>query len=67
MNVDYKWGAVSTNDPSPVPIKYHTKEQAERYADYMTSLIDSWEENSNGFWNKEHWKVKPEAWIIKEI
>ena len=48
---DYKWGAVSSNDPSPVPMKYFTKEEAEAHANTMNALIDSWEENTKGFWN----------------
>ena len=65
--LDYTWGVVSTNDPSPVSMKYHTKEQAQRYAEFMNSLIDSWEENPDCFWNKEHWKVKPEPWISERL
>ena len=64
---EYTHGALSPNDPSQVPMKYYTKEEAEAHANNMNQLIDSWEENKNGFWNKDHWKVKPEPWIVKEL
>jgi len=65
--IDYEWGAVSANDPSPVPMKYFTKEEAEAHANNMNALIDSWEENTKGFWNKDHWKVKPEPWKVVSL
>ena len=64
---EYTHGALSPNDPSPVPMKYFTKEAAEAHANSMNQLIDSWEENPKGFWNKDHWKVKPELWVVKEL
>jgi hypothetical protein len=64
---DYAWGALSPNDPTQVPMKYFTKEAAEAHANSMNALIDSWEENPKGFWNKDHWKVKPAPWVVKEL
>jgi hypothetical protein len=65
--LEYTHGAMSPNDPSPVPMKYFTKEAAQGHADHMNALIDSWEENPKGFWNKDHWRVKPETWVVKEL
>lgn len=75
---DYKWGAISPNDPTPVPLKFYTQEEAQRHADNMNSLIETWEENpvlaidkltgkEIRRWNKDHWKVKPEPWIVMEL
>lgn len=64
---DYKWGAISSNDPNPVPLKYFTKEEAEAHANTMNALIDSWEENTKGLWNKDYWKVKPEPWKVVSL
>jgi hypothetical protein len=73
----YKWGALSPNDPSQVPMKYFTQEQAQQHTDSMNKLIDTWEENpvtavdKDGkeyrLWNKDHWKVKPEPWKVMEL
>lgn len=63
----FKYGTMSPTDPSQVPMKFYTKEAAEAHANLMNSLIDSWEETSNEFWNKNHWRVKPELWTIKEL
>lgn len=65
--MEYTHGALSPNDPSPVPMKYFSQEDAQRHADAMNQLIDTWEENANGLWNKDHWKTKPEPWIVKEL
>ena len=65
--IEYTHGALSPNDPTQVPMKYFTKEEAEAHANTMNALIDSWEENPKGFWNKDHWKVKPEPWLVKEL
>lgn len=67
MNEEYTHGAVSQNDPSQVPMKYFSQEEAQAHADNMNKLIDTWEENPLGFWNKDHWRVKPEPWIVKEL
>jgi hypothetical protein len=64
---EYTHGALSPNDPSQVPMKYYTKEEAEAHVNTMNQLIDSWEENKDGFWHKDHWKVKPEPWVVKEL
>jgi hypothetical protein len=64
---EYTYGALSPNDLSPVPMKYFTKEAAESHANSMNALIDSWEENKDGLWNKDHWKVKPAPWVVKEL
>ena len=64
---DYAWGALSPNDPTQVPMKYYTKEAAQHHADSMNSYIELWEENTHGIWNKDHWKVKPELWVVKEL
>jgi len=61
----YKWGAMSPNDPTPVPLKFHTKEQAQHHADNMNALLETWE--TNPIWNKNHWKVKPQPWTIMEL
>ena len=60
-------GAMSPNDPSQVPMRYYSKEAAQAYANYMNSLIEYWEENALGHWNKDHWQVKPEPWVVKEL
>jgi hypothetical protein len=65
--IKFTHGAMSPNDPSPVPMKYFTKEAAQAHANCMNSLIESWEENLKEFWNKDHWKVKPEPWVVKEL
>jgi hypothetical protein len=65
--IKFTHGAMSPNDPSPVPMKFYTKEDAEAHAVNMNSIIDLWEENAHGIWNKDHWKVKPELWIVKEL
>jgi hypothetical protein len=67
MNYNYKWGALSPNDPSQVPLKYFTQAEAQRHADHMNGMIETWEDNFDEFWNKEHWKVKPEQWVVKEL
>jgi diadenosine tetraphosphatase ApaH/serine/threonine PP2A family protein phosphatase len=67
MTKRFTWGALSPNDPSQVPIKYFTREEAEAHANHMDSLIETWEENPRGFWNKGHWKIKPEPWVVKEL
>ena len=64
---EYKWGALSSSDPSPVPMKYFTQEEAQAHADTMNSLIETWEVNSQGLWNKDHWKTKPQSWVVKEL
>ncbi len=64
---DYKWGALSPSDPTQVPMKYFTQEEAQRHADFMNEFINTWEENPQGIWNKDHWKVKPEPWVVKEL
>ena len=64
---DYKWGALSPSDPSQVPMKYFTQEEAEAHADRMNALIETWEENKNGLWNKDYWKVKPKQWIVVSL
>ena len=61
---DYKWGVVSPNDPIQKPMRFLTKEDAEKHAMYMNRLIDLWEENTSGVWNKDYWKVKPEPWKV---
>lgn len=61
---DYKWGALSPSDPSRVPMKYFTQEEAEAHANRMNTSIETWEENKNGLWNKDYWKVKPKQWIV---
>jgi hypothetical protein len=48
-------------------MKYYTKEAAQHHADSMNRQIDSWEENKDGRWNKDHWRVKPEPWVVKEL
>lgn len=63
----YTHEAMSPNDPTQVPMKYFTKEEAQAHADCMNKLIETWEENPKGLWNKEHWKVKPEPWVVKEL
>lgn len=65
--MEYTHGALSPNDPSQVPMKYFSIEEAQAHAEYMNKLIDTWEENLKGLWNKDHWKVKPEPWIVKEL
>lgn len=63
----YKYGAVSSNDPTQTPLKYRTSDEAQQHADRMNKLIETWEENPQGLWNKDHWKVKPEPWTVKEL
>jgi len=65
--VKFTHGAMSPNDPSQVPMKFYTKEDAEAHAVNMNSIIELWEENVHGIWNKDHWKVKPEPWVVKEL
>ena len=67
MTQEYKWGAMSPNDPSPVPLKYYTREEAERHANIMNNLIDDWDENPYNVWNKGHWQLRPLPWIVKEL
>lgn len=64
---DYKWCALSPNDPIQVPMRYHSKEDAEHHAAVMNELIPLWEENIGKIWNKDYWKVKPLPWIVKEL
>ena len=64
---DYVWGAMSPSDPTQVPSKYYTREEAQQHADNMNKRIDTWEENLKGRWNKDHWKVKPEPWVVKRL
>lgn len=63
----YTHGAMSPNDPSQVPLKFFSREDAQAHAVRMNKLIESWEENPNGLWNKDHWKVKPEPWVVREL
>ncbi len=63
----YKYGAVSPNDPNQMPMKYRTREEAQQHADLQNILKETWEENPVGLWNKDHWKVKPEPWIVFEL
>lgn len=63
--IKFTHGAMSPNDP--IPMRFYTKEDAQRHADNMNALIDCWEENPKWFWNKDHWRVKPEPWIVKEL
>lgn len=65
--LEYKWGALSPNDPIQVSMRYYTKEDAEHHAEVMNALIPLWEEDASGIWNKDYWKVKPLPWIIKEL
>ena len=78
MTFDYKWGAMSPNDPAPVPLGFYTKEEAQFHADKMNSLIKTWKKNPVIYkdeltgkefirWDKNHWKVKPEPWIVMEL
>lgn len=63
----YTHGAKSPSDSSNVPLKYSSQEEAQHHADLMNSLINTWDENPIGFWNKDHWRVKPEPWIVVEL
>jgi hypothetical protein len=65
--IKFTHGAMSPNDPSPVPMKFYTKEDAEAHAVNMNSIIGLWEENVHGIWNKDHWKVKPKPWVVMEL
>lgn len=51
---DYKWCALSPNDPIQVPMRYHSKENAEHHAAVMNELIPLWEENIGKIWNRDY-------------
>jgi hypothetical protein len=64
----YAFEAHSPNDPNPTTLKYYTEEAADRFAETMNTVyIPLWEENLNGVWDKTHWKVKPEPWVVKPL
>ncbi len=63
----YTYGALSPNDPSQVPLKFTSLELANKHAETMNALIDTWEENVKGTWNKEHWKEKPLPWVVQAL
>jgi hypothetical protein len=65
--IKFTHGAMSPNDPSQVPMRFYFEEDAQRHANTMNALIETWEENPNGLWNKDHWRVKPEPWVVKEL
>lgn len=65
--INYTHGALSTNDPSNVPIKYSSREEAQAHADFMNSIRITWQENPTGLWNKDHWKEQPEPWVVVEL
>ena len=60
----YNWGAKSLNDPCALPLRFRTKEQADKHAEGMNNMIHTWNDNVNGLWNKDHWKVKPQEWVV---
>lgn len=60
----YKHGAASPSDPSTVPLKFRTAEEAQAHADRMNLLIETWDETPTGLWNKDYWKTKPEKWSV---
>lgn len=62
VQFNYKWGILSPNDPTQRPLGYETKEQAERMAEHMNSLIPLWDLNEH--WNKDHWKEKPKPFEV---
>lgn len=63
----YKWGAVSANDPNQNPLRYKTQVEAQAHADHMDKLIPTWDDPDNKFWNRDHWKVRPEPWVVKPL
>jgi hypothetical protein len=65
--IKFTHGALSPSDPSQVPMKFSSKEDADAHAHTMNSLIESWGDNPHGVWNKDHWKTKPEPWVVTEL
>ena len=48
-------------------MEYSSSQPAQNNQILMNSLIETWKENKDGFWNKDHWKVKPEPCVVKEL
>ena len=63
---EYKWGAVSPSDHNKVPMKFHSREQAQRHADAMSKLIETWDDPVS-LWDKQYWKSKPDAWVVVSL
>lgn len=58
------WSAKSGSDPAPKGLTYATQQEAQKHADTMNALIDTWEQNPGGLWNKDYWKSKPLPWTV---
>lgn len=61
----YIWVAYSPSDPnkSDKGLRYSSREDARIHTDHMNSILDTYPVG----WNIDHWKTKPEPWIIKEL
>ncbi len=59
----YPFGAISSSDPSKLPLGFKTREEAEKHCIMMNNSRETFDDGS---WNKDFWKVKPEPWIIIE-
>ena len=62
--MNYKFWARSKSDPNGDKggLGYSTQESAQKHADCMNLLIETYE--TSPIWNKEFWKSKPEPWFI---
>lgn len=64
--VKYPFGIISPSDPSKTGMGYATKEAAQKAADAINRLLETYDDDDS-CWNKEHWKTKPEPWIVFSV
>lgn len=56
----YPYGAISSTDATVVGLGYPTTEAAQRHADVMNELLETYPHG----WNIDVWKTKPGPWIV---
>ena len=61
-SVKYPFGVISPSDPSGHGLGFNTHEAAQQFADQMNVLLEKFDNCE--FWNKDHWKIKPEPWVV---
>ena len=61
-SVKYPYVAISPSDSTKMGLGFMFLIDAEKHADSMNVLLDSYE--NDPIWNKEFWKTKPEPWVV---
>lgn len=58
---------ISENDPSERGLLFFTPEKANEHKDHMNQLIPLYDDPSSIFWNKQHWKQKPQPFKMYSL